>query len=61
MVRYFERGEEIAAAQRCTYCNKCTINILENPLGCYELSRFDGDYDRMIEQVMSVYHPRSFQ
>jgi 2,4-dienoyl-CoA reductase (NADPH2) len=60
MVRFFERGEEIPADKRCTYCNKCTINILENPLGCYELSRFDGDYDRMIAQVMSVYQPRAF-
>jgi 2,4-dienoyl-CoA reductase (NADPH2) len=59
--RYLERGEEVPEKLRCTYCNKCLINILENPLGCYELARHDGDYDRMIAEVMSVYHPRSFQ
>ncbi|MCY1059388.1 NADH:flavin oxidoreductase [Nannocystis sp. SCPEA4] len=47
----------------CTYCNKCLLNDLENPLGCYELSRFPGDtfeekYDHMMEQVMAVFHPR---
>jgi 2,4-dienoyl-CoA reductase-like NADH-dependent reductase (Old Yellow Enzyme family) len=46
--------------KECTYCNRCLLNDLENPLGCYELSRFDGDYDEMMKQVMSVYHPRSY-
>jgi 2,4-dienoyl-CoA reductase-like NADH-dependent reductase (Old Yellow Enzyme family) len=58
MVRYFERGEEIPEGKRCTYCNKCLFNAPENPLGCYELSRFGGDYEEMIRQVMSVYEPR---
>ncbi|MCG6903172.1 MAG: NADH:flavin oxidoreductase [Rhodobacter sp.] len=54
-----EKGKE------CTYCNKCLINDIENPLGCYELSRFDGDtwdekYDAMIKEVMSVYYPPTF-
>jgi 2,4-dienoyl-CoA reductase (NADPH2) len=40
----------------CTHCNKCLLNAPKNPLGCYELSRFDGDYDRMINEIMSVYH-----
>jgi len=40
----------------CTYCNKCLLNVIENPLGCYELSRFDGDYEAMMAEVMSVYH-----
>ena len=58
MVKYFERGEELPEKKRCTYCNKCLFNAPENPLGCYELSRFDGDYEAMIAQVMSVYEPR---
>lgn len=61
MVRYFERGEEIPEKKRCTYCNKCLLNTLKNPLGCYELLRYDGDYDAMIQEVMSVFHPRPFQ
>jgi 2,4-dienoyl-CoA reductase-like NADH-dependent reductase (Old Yellow Enzyme family) len=36
----------------CTCCNKCTVNVLENPLGCYERSRFES-YDAMIEHVLS--------
>jgi hypothetical protein len=36
------------------------LNDLENPLGCYELCRYDGDYVRMIEEVMSVFYPNQF-
>lgn len=48
--------------KECTYCNKCLINDLENPLGCYELSRYDGTtfeekYQAMLKSVMSVYSP----
>ena len=54
-----------AKGKECTYCNKCLINDLENPLGCYELSRFEGKtfeekYENMIEEVMSVYQPPTF-
>ena len=54
-----------AKDKECTYCNKCLINDLENPLGCYELSRFEGEtfeekYENMIEEVMSVYQPPTF-
>ena len=54
------------AGKECTYCNKCLINDLKNPLGCYELSRYDGDtfeerYDAMIAEVMSVFEPPTFQ
>lgn len=58
---YFKRGEEIPEDKRCTYCNKCLFNAPENPLGCYELSRFDGDYDAMIKEVMSVFEPKQFR
>ncbi|MDK1389403.1 NADH:flavin oxidoreductase [Sinorhizobium sp. 8-89] len=58
-----ENGPE--PRRECTYCNKCLINDLENPLGCYELSRFDGDsfeerHQRMIAEVMSVFEPPAF-
>jgi len=51
--------------RECTYCNKCLLNDLENPLGCYEVSRFAGDsfdkrHARMIKEVMSVYEPPTF-
>lgn len=43
----------------CTYCNKCAVNALQNPLGCYEESRF-GSHQEMVEQVMSVFDPPPF-
>jgi 2,4-dienoyl-CoA reductase (NADPH2) len=60
LVRYFERGEEMPEKKRCTYCNKCCFADIAWPLGCYELSRFDGDYEAMMRQVMSVFHPSPF-
>src|SRR6185312_12320202 len=60
LVQWFAKGED-CAPRPCTYCNKCLLNAIENPLGCYELSRFDYDYDRMIKQVMSVFHPSPYE
>jgi 2,4-dienoyl-CoA reductase (NADPH2) len=39
----------------CTFCNKCLLNAPKNPLGCYEPARFDGDWDRMVAEIMKVY------
>ncbi len=52
--------------KECTYCNKCLINDLENPLGCYELSRYDGasfeeKWQNMMTEVMSVFQPPLFR
>jgi 2,4-dienoyl-CoA reductase-like NADH-dependent reductase (Old Yellow Enzyme family) len=44
----------------CTFCNRCLVNAVANPLGCYDIRRFDGDHDKMIRQVMSVYKPAPF-
>jgi 2,4-dienoyl-CoA reductase (NADPH2) len=41
----------------CTYCNLCLFHAPEDPLGCYDVRRFDGDHDRMIAEVMSIYRP----
>ncbi len=46
-------------ANPCTYCNKCLVNAPENPLGCYEESRFPSR-EAMIEQILSVYRPQPF-
>jgi 2,4-dienoyl-CoA reductase (NADPH2) len=54
--RMFAAGLD-EAPKPCTYCNKCLLNDLANPLGCYELCRFDGDYVKMMEQIMSVFYP----
>jgi 2,4-dienoyl-CoA reductase (NADPH2) len=39
----------------CTYCNRCLVSAMKNPMGCYDVSRYGGDRDAMIEAVMSVY------
>jgi 2,4-dienoyl-CoA reductase (NADPH2) len=31
---------------------------LEDPLGCYDVTRFDGDHDAMIAEVMSFFDPQ---
>ena len=51
----FAAGKDISD-RPCTYCNKCLLNTIENPLGCYEWARFP-DYDTMIAEVMSVFDP----
>jgi 2,4-dienoyl-CoA reductase-like NADH-dependent reductase (Old Yellow Enzyme family) len=53
------------ADKECTYCNKCLVNDIENPLGCYELSRYDGatfdkKYQNMMESIMSVFDPPTY-
>jgi 2,4-dienoyl-CoA reductase (NADPH2) len=44
----------------CTFCNRCLVNAPANPLGCYDVRRFDGDHDAMIAEVMQVYKPSQF-
>lgn len=55
-----------AREKECTFCNKCLLNDLENPLGCYELSRFEGDTfeqrrENMLKEVFSVFEPPTFR
>jgi 2,4-dienoyl-CoA reductase-like NADH-dependent reductase (Old Yellow Enzyme family) len=59
LVKIFAQGKDVPD-KPCTYCNKCLFNVVENPLGCYELSRYDGDYDRMMREIMSVFEPDPF-
>ena len=57
--RMFAAGLD-EAPRPCTYCNKCLLNDVANPLGCYELCRYDGDYVKMMQEVMSVFYPSPF-
>ena len=41
----------------CTFCNRCLFSVLHSPVGCYDVRRYDGDYDRMIREVMSTLNP----
>ena len=38
----------------CTYCNRCLVSAMKNPMGCYDLSRYPSR-EAMIDAVMSVY------
>lgn len=58
LVKLFAAGHD-RAPRPCTYCNRCLINVLMNPLGCYEEKRFESR-EEMIDQVMSVFHPPAF-
>jgi 2,4-dienoyl-CoA reductase (NADPH2) len=46
--------------QPCSFCNRCLLNAPANPLGCYDVRRYNGDRDAMIREVMSVYYPPPF-
>ncbi len=59
LVAMFAAGQD-RPPRPCTYCNKCLVNVLENPLGCYEETRFSSR-EEMIRQVMSVFDPAPFQ
>ncbi len=54
--RMFADGMDLPP-KPCTYCNKCLMHVVEDPFGCYDLSRYDGDYERMMQEIMSVFEP----
>lgn len=43
----------------CTFCNRCLVNAIANPLGCYEPRRFDTR-EEMLKEVMTVFRPQQF-
>jgi 2,4-dienoyl-CoA reductase (NADPH2) len=58
LVEIFRSGRD-RAEKPCTYCNRCLVNVVENPLGCYEESRFPSR-EAMVAQIMSVFEPSAF-
>jgi 2,4-dienoyl-CoA reductase (NADPH2) len=58
LVKMFAQGLN-SAPKPCTYCNKCLVNVVENPLGCYDETRFESRAE-MIRQIMSVFQPAPF-
>jgi 2,4-dienoyl-CoA reductase-like NADH-dependent reductase (Old Yellow Enzyme family) len=52
----FAEGKDLPD-KPCTYCNKCLMHVVEDPFGCYEVSRYDGDYNKMMQEIMSVFEP----
>jgi 2,4-dienoyl-CoA reductase (NADPH2) len=59
LVQMFARGDD-RAPRPCTYCNKCLVNVVENPLGCYDETRFSSR-DEMVRQIMAVFEPQPFR
>jgi 2,4-dienoyl-CoA reductase-like NADH-dependent reductase (Old Yellow Enzyme family) len=59
LVNMFAAGRDLPE-RPCSYCNKCLVNVLENPLGCYDVRRYDGDYDAMARELMSFFEPDGF-
>jgi 2,4-dienoyl-CoA reductase (NADPH2) len=55
LVNLFAAGHD-RPPRPCTYCNRCLINTLQYPLGCYEPLRYSSR-EEMVEQVLSVYTP----
>jgi 2,4-dienoyl-CoA reductase-like NADH-dependent reductase (Old Yellow Enzyme family) len=58
LVKMFAAGAD-RAPKPCTYCNKCLVNVLQNPLGCYDETRFVSR-EEMLREVLSVYVPAPF-
>ena len=40
LVKQFAAGRD-RPERPCTYCNRCLVNVIENPLGCYEPLRYE--------------------
>jgi 2,4-dienoyl-CoA reductase (NADPH2) len=55
LVKQFAAGADRPAVP-CTYCNKCLLNAVKNPLGCYDETRF-ASREAMIEEIYSVFRP----
>jgi 2,4-dienoyl-CoA reductase-like NADH-dependent reductase (Old Yellow Enzyme family) len=53
LVHTFANGHD-APARPCTYCNKCLVNALLQPLACWDETRFDSR-DQMFEAAYRVY------
>jgi 2,4-dienoyl-CoA reductase-like NADH-dependent reductase (Old Yellow Enzyme family) len=58
LVKQFAAGADRPAVP-CTYCNKCLVNVVKHPLGCYDETRF-ASREAMIEEIYSVFRPPQF-
>ncbi len=59
LVKQFEQGID-RPARPCTYCNRCLVNAVENPMGCYDESRFPSR-EAMIQEILTVFEPAAFR
>jgi 2,4-dienoyl-CoA reductase (NADPH2) len=54
-----ESGQDLPE-KPCSFCNRCLVNAIVNPLGCYDVRRFDGNHDAMVAKILEVFHPSQF-
>ncbi|MGH9162151.1 MAG: NADH:flavin oxidoreductase [Vicinamibacteraceae bacterium] len=59
LVELFKSGADHPPVP-CTYCNRCLVNAPENPLGCYDETRF-ASRDEMVREIMTVFDPPPFR
>jgi 2,4-dienoyl-CoA reductase-like NADH-dependent reductase (Old Yellow Enzyme family) len=59
LVKMFARGVG-RPPRSCTYCNRCLVNAVENPLGCYDESRYTSRGE-MVRETMTVFDPPPFR
>ncbi len=58
LVQLFAQGAD-RPEKPCSYCNRCLVNTVANPLGCYDESRFPSR-EAMVQQILSVFDPPPF-
>ncbi len=58
LVRQFAAGKD-RPDKPCTYCNRCLVNVVENPIGCYDETRFESR-EEMVREILSVFEPPPF-
>ena len=58
LVKQFAAGRD-RAERPCSYCNKCLVHVVENPLGCYDEQRFPSR-EAMLREVLTVFEPPAF-
>jgi 2,4-dienoyl-CoA reductase (NADPH2) len=56
LLNQFAQGKD-QPDKPCTHCNKCMLYALNHAFGCFELSRYDGDHEAMMREIMSIYQP----
>jgi len=53
LVNLFAQGHD-RAPRPCTYCNRCLVNVIMHPIGCYEERRYETR-EEMVRQILSVF------
>jgi 2,4-dienoyl-CoA reductase-like NADH-dependent reductase (Old Yellow Enzyme family) len=53
------KSEQDLPEKPCSFCNRCLVNAIVNPLGCYDVRRFK-DHDEMVSKILEVFHPSQF-